>query len=138
MKKPVVAALLTAAALATLAVPAGAAVPNRPASVTIACNDGSGKSAEVWRRAGQLAAKNPCLTQWLVMPYGQGYANGAFDNALELAPGAHFNWNKKQTATYLRGNLPRDEVLADEICNGISEGDPTLVYSYKDVRPGNC
>jgi hypothetical protein len=138
VKKPLAAVLLGAVTIGTLTVPAGAAVPKRPATDTIACNDGSGRSAQVWSWDDKLAAKNPCRSEWLVMPFGQQYANGAWDNALELAPGAHFNWSSKQVAAYLPGNRPSGGMLAAEKCNGISEGSPTVVYSYKDVRPDEC
>src|SRR5581483_6924072 len=84
VKKPLAALALAAASVAALAVPAGAAVPKRPASQTVPCNDGSGKAAQIWQRPGELAAKNPCST-WLVLGYGTRYASGAPANAYALA-----------------------------------------------------
>ena len=141
MKKPVAALLLSAAALVAVAAPAGAAVPSRPADRTLPCNDGSGKSAQLWsNRPGQLAAKNPCRSLWLILPYGSQYYNSSYDSSLAVVPGAHFNWNKKQVAAYVGPDTPPGwGQLRDAACSGLSEGNVSLVYSYKDVRhDGDC
>jgi hypothetical protein len=133
MRKPLAALLLSTATVAALAVPAGAAVPNRPASATIPCNDGSGKSARIWHRPGQLAAKNPCR-RWLELDYGGQSYNGAFDDAYVLAPGAHFNWGGKR-AVHLAGG---GRLVDGPFCTG-NEPAYQQIYSYKDVRPAdNC
>jgi hypothetical protein len=135
MNKPFTAALLSAAAVVGLAVPAGAAVPKRPANQTLPCNDGSGKNAQVWRWNGHLAAKNPCSTAWLFVTYGYQYYNSAWSDAMGLAPGAHFNWDKKDVLKYI-GYLPNGYWrMGGNECDASNEGGPSLwVYSYKDVR----
>jgi len=129
LKKPLISALLTVAAVATLAVPAGAAVPRTPATQTLPCNDGSGKSAQVWSGGGKLAAKNPCRTQWVDLRF-DSFASGSYPNGeLELAPGAHFNWTKKQTFQYTAGSAYLGaSLLSSNDCAA------DWVYSYKDVR----
>ena len=140
MKKPLTATLLAAAAVATLAVPAGAAVPKRPASQTVPCNDGSGKSAQVWQRPGQLAAKNPCH-QWLLLAAAGNDASGAFGSEQVLAPGAHFNWGKKQAWAPTTVGLWDGGLDSNGLPCGDGESVVYLIYSYKDVRPAshyNC
>ena len=133
--RPVAAVLLSAASLVALAVPAGAAVPKRPADQTFPCNDGSGKAAQVWQWSGHLAAKNPCSTEWLFVTYGSQFYNSAFDSAMGLAPGAHFNWDRKQLVKYLGGEPNGYWRMGANECDSTNEGGPTLwVYSYKDVR----
>lgn len=142
LKKPLIAALLTAAAVAALAVPAGAAVPRTPAAQTIPCNDGSGKSAQVWMNRGQFAEKNPCRTEWLFVLYGGQYYNGAYGDAAGLAPGSHFNWTNAQARKYLGlsgAPIGAPVVLGRSECDAPDEGGPShLIYSYKDVRPADC
>ena len=130
MKKPLAALALAAASVAALAVPAGAAVPKRPASQTVPCNDGSGKAAQIWQRPGELAAKNPCST-WLVLGYGTRYASGAPANAYALAAGAHFNWGKKQHPPVVTSWV----LLSSEGCGATNVQE---IHSYKDVRPAPC
>lgn len=140
MKRSLTAALVTATAVAVLAVPAGAAVPTKPAKVTVPCNDGSGDSARVWHttskgRLTKLAADNPC-TGWLALNYGLTYGSGAARDQLTIAPGAHFNWGKKRIAAQgARGPVWGVRVVPMWGCMG-----PTtihLLYSYRDVRPAD-
>jgi hypothetical protein len=151
LKKPLTAVLLIAGALATMAVPAGAAVPNRTPKFTVTCRDKPGKAARVWWRwkkpptpyasgITEYAADNPC-GEWLVIPYGGFYASSAAENVLDVAPGVHFNWGKKQLASFHLG-------LSSSTWATFSGTDtpgcdaPTsvhLVDSYKDVRsPPGC
>ncbi len=134
MKKPLVSLVLTAATVAVLAVPAGAAVPKKPATQTIPCNDGSGRSAEAWSTGPvTFAAKNPCRTQWLDIAVGPEYGSGAPDSVLEVAPGAHFNWSKKETIHW----AVAESFDYARLSPGNSCGDESYVlwvYSYKDVR----
>jgi hypothetical protein len=126
VKKPLASLLISAAAVAALAVPAGAAVPTKQATQTVPCNDGSGKSAQVWNTAGHLAATNPCR-MWLLMGYGSStYASGADSNGYALAPGAHFNWGRPRA---VRVDYARPDDLP---CSSTTVWQ--VVYSYKDVR----
>lgn len=142
MRKPLASLLIASATVAALAVPAGAAVPKTAADQTIPCNDGSGKSAQVWMGRGQFAEKNPCRTQWLFVLYGGQYYSGAYGDAAGLAPGAHFNWTNPQVRKYLGlGGAPvgAPVMLGQSECDAADEGGPShLIYSYKDVRPGAC
>ena len=133
MKKPLTAALIVAASLAIVTMPAGAAVPKKPAAQTYPCNDGSGKSAQVWGAGPQLAAENPCRTQWLDIALGPEYGSSAPDAMLELAPGAHFNWAKKQTAKWT-GSESFDWARLGPGNQCSDESAVLWVYSYKDVR----
>ncbi len=149
-RRPSVAALVVAPTLVALAAPAGAAVPKTPAKYTVPCNDGSGKSAQVWYHSQtpanpylseiiKFAAKNPCR-EWLAIPYGGYYASSAPDSELLVAPAAHFNWGKKQAAQ-MALSRPMGVFLAgtDTPCNANSPTSVSLVYSYKDVRsPAEC
>jgi hypothetical protein len=93
VKKPLTAALLTAAAVAILAVPAGAAVPKTNAQITVPCGD-SPKAARVWYRVKghirQLAGDNPC-DQYLVIFFGNRGNSDSTYWTLNVAPGAHFS-----------------------------------------------
>src|SRR5437899_2858210 len=75
VKKPLAALLLVPAALAALAVPAGADVPDKPANVTVPCYKEPG-AARVWTVGHKLAVDNPCAGQWLSIDYGPQYASG--------------------------------------------------------------
>ena len=133
-------ALIVSATVVTLAVPAGAAVPKAPASMTVPCNDGSAKSAQLWSAGHKLAATNPCIG-WLAIPWGGFYGSSAPENAFDLAPGAHFNWSKTETLQRLGAGVPTPKwasiiptAYGPPCDNG---GSPTwvqLIYSYKDVR----
>jgi hypothetical protein len=64
------------------------------------------------------------------------YYNSATDSSLAVVAGTHFNWSKKQVATYLgAGNTPTWARLFGTPCSGMSEGGVSQVFSYKDVRP---
>jgi len=89
MKKLAVLALVPAA-VAALAVPAGAAVSASRPTYTIACPDGPG-TARVWVTVKQgqmrtLAADNPC-DQWLTTILTGSYGAGV----IGVEPGAHLN-----------------------------------------------
>jgi len=71
---------LAAATVATLAVPAGAAVPNRPAQGGLRCD---GVVTRLWFDAKHLAADNAGCSSWYVIQH-----DGA---TIDVAPGAHFN-----------------------------------------------
>lgn len=88
VKKPLVALFLSAAAIAALAVPADAAVPSKRADRTIDCNDGTGRVARVWTTKN-FAADNPCA-DYLVIRW-MDKESASKDEALNVAPGAHFN-----------------------------------------------
>lgn len=93
MKKPLATLLLVPAAVAALAVPAGAAVPDKPADRTVPCPDGPG-AARIWSmvkggRLTKLAADNPC-DQWLPIELGQD-GSGDLHGVVDVAPRAHFN-----------------------------------------------
>jgi hypothetical protein len=95
VKKPVAAALVIAASIPTLALPAGAAVPKKKAQLTISCADGTGHSARVWyvkRRSmlTRLAAYNPCA-RTLVLIWNRNGGSETSGSILGVAPGAHFN-----------------------------------------------
>jgi hypothetical protein len=98
------------------------------------------KSAQVWIKKNQLAAKNPCH-QWLLLSSDGNYASSAPGSEVTLAPGAHFNWGKKQAWAPTVVRL-WDASQVDE--HGVPCGAaPTvlyLVYSYRDIRQGadNC
>jgi hypothetical protein len=123
--------------VAALAVPAGAAVPKTPASQTLPCNDGSGKSAQVWVGHTTLAAKNPCRTQWLTLGFGGLFGNLEPELALQVVPGAHFSWDKRQTAQYSESK-PYDGPAVLASCGwGEGPGFVKWIHSYKDVTdPG--
>jgi hypothetical protein len=126
--------LLVPAAVAALGVPAGAAVPKKPATQTFPCNDGSGRSAQLWGNGTtRLAAENPCTSQWLDIGIGPEYYSSAPDMLLELAPGAHFNWGKKGTGQYIYGEgFDYARLDPQNECGG--EEEALWVYGYKDVR----
>jgi hypothetical protein len=114
LKKAFVAALLTSAAVATLAVPAGAAVPKTKPTATIICDD-AGNTAQVWFTAKRTAVDAGNCTDWV------GLVSG--DALLAVAPGAHFhrrtNW---EGANFVR-------ISPSTMCNG--DWDYAVV-----VRPG--
>lgn len=134
MRKSLTAALLTAAAVATLAMPAGAAVPSKPAKLVRACPDGVG-TARLWftRSKGaltKLAVDNPCAQHLMF------HHEGDRDHTDEwlAAPGSHFNWGKKRIAQYNAGAVvPQLWKFASQEC-----GDPNdtvrVVWRYNDVR----
>lgn len=131
MKKPLAAALLTAAAVATLAVPAGAAVPQHsPADQTLPCNDGSGKSAQVWVNH-YYAAKNPC-SQWLAIWHKNWDESDSKAQVVNVAPGSHFHW---------RGNLASLDVIVQLSGNEQCGEDVSLTItrnSHGKPQPSSC
>jgi len=78
--KKLAALLLAPASLVALAVPAGAAVPNRPAPGGLGCD---GVGTRLWFDAKHLAADNAGCSSWYVIQH-----DGA---TIDVAPGAHFN-----------------------------------------------
>ncbi|MEA2685286.1 MAG: hypothetical protein QOE93_481, partial [Actinomycetota bacterium] len=98
VKKPLAALLLAAASVAAMAVPAGAAVPKGLADLTFPCNDGSGKSAQVWTSI--LAAKNPCRSAYLTFWFGHAPEGESSGQAVNVAPGAHFNKGRPLGGVY--------------------------------------
>ena len=112
MRKPLAALVIAAATLAALAAPAAAAVPTKPADQTLPCNDGTGKSAQVWMTK-YFAAKNPCQSLWLMIGWNCGACGASTDHSVWVAPGAHFNkgsvaagtWNDSFWAADLRPTL---------------------------------
>jgi hypothetical protein len=115
--------------------PAGAAVPSKPAKVTVPCGDG--QVARLWFTIGdgtltKLAGDNPC-DGWLTFKYGPAYASSAARDMLAVAPGAHFNWGKKRVGLNgVRGPVWGARVVPTWECEG-----PTtihLLYSYRDVQ----
>jgi hypothetical protein len=168
VKKPLAALALAAATIATLAVPAGAAVPKTKPTWTVPCttrsqNPTTGAEtthyekghASVWVLVGTggpmtavgsaptgdgLAATNPC-SHWLSIYGGNGA--GHDDNwSLLLHPGAHFNWPKKvavPTDDGWNGAGMSQWTAHDTPCNDGSYVNVTLVYSYKhDAYLPNC
>jgi hypothetical protein len=101
LKKPLTAALLTAAAVSTLAVPAGAAVPqHRQPTQTLACGK---KTAQLWNTGWLVAAKNPCR-QWLIIRHFTASQSDPGPAYMSVAPGAHFSvgrldWNELGEST---------------------------------------
>jgi hypothetical protein len=91
LKKPLAAALITAAAVATMAVPAGAAVPHETPTTTLSCGP---EVARVWDTSKHLAADNPCQSLWLRVAIStqNGYGKPII---VDVASGAHFNWAGK-------------------------------------------
>jgi hypothetical protein len=122
VKKSLTALLLVPAAVAALAVPAGASVPNREPAF-YACPGTSGAAgARVWMRTKdgrltQLAVENHC-PEYMAL------------GALEVAPGAHFNWGQSElrrygiTAAPIGLAWPTDPRCGDRV-----------VRHYNDVRP---
>jgi hypothetical protein len=103
VKKPLAALLLTAATVATLAVPAGAAVPKHDApNATLTCGT---RSARVWVSFTRMAADNQCKSQWLVISVGNGSQSDPMGYSVSVAPGAHFNWAGDHT---LSGDIEQD------------------------------
>ena len=93
MKKPLTALTLAAAAVATLAVPAGAAVPKTPPTATLKCGS---RTARVWNTGTFVAVDNRCTKQWLILSYvvASQSSPATFDRS--FAPGVHFRhdgWN---------------------------------------------
>lgn len=99
MKKPLAVLLISAATVAALAVPAGAAVPHSPADLTFPCNDGSGKSAQVWNTR-TFAAKNPCRSAYLTFWFSHDAEGQSSGSAMNVAPGAHFNTGRPSGGVY--------------------------------------
>jgi hypothetical protein len=99
VKKPLAALLLAAATVAALAVPAGAAVPKTATDLTFPCNDGSGKSAQVWSTR-YFAAKNPCRSSYLVIGYGGSPDSQSSGSMVDVAPGAHFSQGRRSVLTW--------------------------------------
>jgi len=138
--KKTLGAVIAAATIATLAVPAGAAVPKKKATTTLACPGESGKVARIWtsHHRGNLtkfAVDNPC-SQYLVFHGAQTYASGDSRSAMAVVPGAHFNWGKKRIAMYSTAIVtiqPAFKDMSDWECMG-----PTtvmVVERYNVVRP---
>lgn len=87
-RRPLAAVLLSAATLAALAAPAGAAVPqHRKPTDTVPCGK---KAAEVWNTGSLVAAKNPCR-QWLIIEHRTWSQSSPNTTDVSVAPGAHFN-----------------------------------------------
>ena len=136
MKKPLAALLLVPAAVAALAVPAGAAVPKTPANRTEACTpDGSGQSAQIWSNGKTLAVENTC-TDWLLVDFTDArrpLGHRLVD--LNVAPGAHFNWDRKTTERYV-GTGPAQYIsrVQSPLWNCGNPRGVLIVRSYKNVR----
>ena len=147
MKKPLAALALAAATVATLAVPAGAAVPKTPANQTVPCHDGSRKSAGVWwtsqdpqdpSESGvtQLAAKNPCK-QWLTLRWGVPSESAPGEQTFFVAPGVHFNWTFSSVSRYVVVGYGPPLVRLVKDASSCHTGDTATAasdYSYEDVR----
>lgn len=136
MKKHLAAALLAATVPALWVTPAGAAVPSKPAKVTVPCPGGQGV-ARIWfqtslGRVTKLAADNPC-DQWLGWGYGGRYASGAWHNLAQVAPGAHFNWGQTALRSWASGIsfAGPPEFSRSDWCG---EATVHLIYGYRDVR----
>ncbi len=75
-------ALIAAAAVAALAVPAGAAVPTRPPQGGLQCDS---VVTRLWFDAKHVAADNAGCSSWYIIRYA--------GVTIDVAPGAHFNVN---------------------------------------------
>jgi hypothetical protein len=89
-RRPLIALVMSAATVVTLAVPAGAAVPKTAPDATVPCPAPAQGVARVWYSHGHLAAKNPC-SQWFVF-WGEVVGPPPIHPThYNVAPGAHFN-----------------------------------------------
>jgi hypothetical protein len=98
VKKPLAALLLSAATVAALAVPAGAAVPKQPADLALQCGN---QTARAWHTKKLLAGENPCQSQWLRVAWTAWSPRSgklASNVIVNVAPGAHFNWAGRYVA----------------------------------------
>jgi hypothetical protein len=103
VKKPLTAlALAAATTVATLAIPAGAAVPRRSPTSTAPCDvEGDPGHVSVWTGHGQLAVENTCKKTWLeIWDNGASNAPESQISYWNVAPGAHFNWKWSYPANY--------------------------------------
>jgi hypothetical protein len=89
VKKPLAALLVSAATVAALAVPAGAAVPKTAATDLVPCGK---KVARIWNTGSQVAAKNPC-SKWLVLQHTDSSQSDPSTGYISVAPGAQFSTN---------------------------------------------
>ena len=145
MKKPLAAALLTAAAVVTLTVPADAAVPKTKPTYIVPCGKtagrhGSDKTAKIWAGGAQgadrlvgLAVENTC-GKWLsYTSVGGGDSAGTY--SYYVAPGAHFNWAPPPVT--VPDGTPQLGLGAPPACIRQTAGDPShigaKIYSYKKV-----
>lgn len=64
-------ALVAMVTVPLIPAPAGAAVPNRPATVTLSCADGTTDKAKFWAYDGTTSGvRNRCDHKWLVIVFG--------------------------------------------------------------------
>jgi hypothetical protein len=110
-RRPLAALLLSAATVAALAVPAGADVPKTAPELTVPCNDGTGHSAALWM-GRHFAAKNPCHAGYLVIEYTYSQGSQSKGEALNVAPGAHFNKGTPFSPVWYHV----DGVVSDIVC----------------------
>ena len=82
-------ALVALVTVPLISSPAGAAVPNRPATVTLSCADGTTDKAKFWEYDGTTSGvRNRCDKRWLVILF---HADGS-TGAVNVAPHAEALW----------------------------------------------
>jgi hypothetical protein len=127
VKKPLAALLLSAASVAALAVPAGAAtVSKTPPTATLHCGN---RTARIWNTGTFVAGDNRCAKQWLILSYvvASQTNGGTIDRS--VAPGAYFRhdgWdmtNEQQGTLSLR--LASGPACGGEVYRKHSHGKPS-------------
>jgi hypothetical protein len=136
VKKPLAALLLSAATVAALAVPAGAA-PSTLSHLRAACDSGQSKTkhADVWSSAKWLTVRNGCAHDW----FGISYSATDRDWRLAFPPGSHMRLRMTKA-----GGSHDVEPAFDANTNGpttpcFAGNAMMLVYGPKDFRvPAEC
>lgn len=134
MKKLLASSLIALAGPLALVTPAGAAVPKKRPTLTVACPAGQDGEVRVWRsktkkgRLTQVAVDNPC--DWYVsFPGGEG--------TMYVAPDTHFHWSQKRIRMAQEAGLPVMPSLVVGFTDDIICADDevkSIVRRYDDVQ----